>query len=78
MGVSGSTSFDDMCEGVDSETARAMNAVIDDLPMVKRALLHHLYLQAVYRFPRLVSLEDEYATTLTLLRGGMLRKGVFA
>lgn len=77
MGVSGATTFEEMCDGVDMDTARAMNAVIEDLPVIKRALLHHLYLQSVYRFPRVVSLETEYAETLPLLRVGMLRKGIF-
>ena len=77
MGNSNSTTFDDMCESVDAESARVLNTVIDDLPVVSRGALHHVWLQAVYRFPR-STLEAEYLKATGLLRQGMLTKGVFA
>ena len=77
MGNSGSTTFEDMCDGVDDQTARVMNTLIDDLPLTQRCAIHYIYLEAraVFRFPH-SSLEVEYANALVSLRTGMERKGI--
>jgi len=77
MGNSGSTTFEDMCEGVDDQTARIMNTLIDDLVTVQRCAIHYIYLEAhaVFRFPR-SDLATEYANALASLRTGMERKGI--
>lgn len=45
-----SQDFDDMVEGVDLAAARAVDAVIRDLPLDQQCALHHRYLAAVWRF----------------------------
>jgi len=77
MGNSGSTTVDDMCEGLDDDHARIMNTLIDDLPTTQRCAVHYIYLEAraVFKFPR-SDLATEYANALASLRTGMVRKGI--
>lgn len=77
MGNSGSTTFDDMCDGLDNDHARIMNTLIDDLPTTQRCAIHYMFLEAraVFRFPR-SDLPEEYAKAIASLRTGMERKGI--
>lgn len=53
MGGSGLKSFEDLCESVDGETMRTVDAVVQDLPPIEQAAILRRYgVAAVFRFPR--------------------------
>lgn len=65
--------FDHLCEQADAWVARAMDAIIDDLPPIERAAIYHLHLCAVFRGR---DLDAAYAAALEHLGMAMAAKGL--
>ena len=75
-GYGSSCSFDDLCDSVDREVNRKIDASVDDLEPGKKAAIYRCYgLSAVFRFPRgnydelVISAHDDLLASLP-------RKGV--
>lgn len=58
--------FEDLCEAVDRRVVIATDAAIGDLPPAQSCAIHHAYLAAVWRFPRL-----DHETLLTQAKAGV-------
>ena len=75
-GYGSSCTFDDLCESVDREVNRKIDAAVDDLDAGKKAAVYRCYgLSSVFRFPRgnydelVISAHDDLLASLP-------RKGV--
>lgn len=72
----GVSSFEDLCESVDSETMRAVDAVVGDLPPMERSAIFRRYgIAAVFRYPR-NNYQDTLDAAHTLLMVELPRRGV--
>lgn len=73
----GSSSFDDLCDAMDAQTCRAVDAAISDLPPIQQsAILKRYGVAAVFRFRDGVyerALCDAHEALIPVLR----KKGVF-
>jgi hypothetical protein len=79
VGLSGggtSMDFDDMVEESDRRVASIVDTLINDLQAVQSAAIHHQYLAAVFRFPRL-DFKQSLETAKWELGKGLAKKGVY-
>lgn len=76
MGVSSTTSFDDMLDACDLRLALTTDAVICDLPTIEQCAIHHQYLAAVWRFQR-AELPKLLTDAKAKIARGLLRRGVW-
>ena len=75
-GRGGIHSFEDLCEEVDGETMRTVDAAINDLPPAQRAAIMRRYgVASVFRFPR-YNYEECLAEGHEALMGALARRGV--
>jgi hypothetical protein len=75
-GASSADSFDHLCSNADRVAVVTLDALIDDLPTICRAAVHHRWLHAVFRFrPEVMpaALVEAYET----LESGMRRWGMW-
>ena len=70
----GISCWDDLAESVDGYAVRAADAAIDSLTPIHRAVLCHVYLQAVFRFR--VPLELALPAAQEAFMGEMRKRGV--
>ena len=70
-----SQSFDDMCDAMDIQLAKTVDAVVRDLTPVERAALHNAYLAAVWRFGK--GADEALARAKDKVRDGLKRKGYY-
>lgn len=66
--------FEEMAQAVDRMQAKAVNAAIDDLPMVERVAVHHVKLASVWRLR--YNIEAVYATACEKLKVGLGKRGI--
>lgn len=72
-GVAGDDTFDLLCEQSDTWVAKAVDAIIDDLPPIERSAIYHRHLDAVFRGP---DLEAAYERAIEAVEQGMRGEGL--
>jgi hypothetical protein len=75
MASGGAHSFDDLAGQADNYAARAMEAIIEDLPERQKLAVYHFNLGAVWR-PSRFNLADEYKGAMISIGKGIIRKGL--
>lgn len=70
-----STSFEDMCEVLDSTISKAIDAILEGVTISQRLAVHHYHLGAVWRSSRSHML-DNYADALMAIEFGLRRRGL--
>lgn len=65
--------FEDLANEADISAARAMDAIISDLPLHQQAAVYHFNLDAVFRFTRL-NIDEVYADALVAIEIGIRKK----
>lgn len=69
--------FDDMVAGADRRTAAIMDTLIADLVPVQSCAVHHVWINAVYRFKDEMAFDDAYSKACENLLIGMDHKGLW-
>lgn len=71
----GGSDFEQMVDAADARCAEAVNACIDDLPLVQSMAIHHFMLASVFRFER-VDIAAAYSTAKLMLCRALPAKGI--
>jgi hypothetical protein len=74
-GVAGEDAFGDLCDKADGQAIVVLDALINDLPAILRAAVHHRWLAAVFRF-RPGIYERALAEAVEMLDHGMRKWGM--
>lgn len=74
IGISHSTTFDELVAAVDHRCAEAVESALDDCPTAERCAVHHVHLHAVYR-PR-IGLQAAYGSARLRLAAGLDERGI--
>jgi hypothetical protein len=76
IGKSGSSDFDAMVAAEDTRSAYAVEAIVNDLPAPQSNALHHVQLEAVFRFTR-ADPRPHYDAALAAIRAGLVKRGIW-
>lgn len=68
------TDFDAMCNTADDACAEAVEAAINDLPMMEKVAIHHYHLYAVYRSRE--PIEPIYNRACDAVKKTLTRRGI--
>jgi hypothetical protein len=74
LATTASTDFEEMVEDVDRMQAKAVNAAIEDLPMVERVAVHHVKLASVWRLR--YSIQAVYGSACAMLKVSLTERGI--
>jgi hypothetical protein len=75
MGHSGSTDFDSMCANSDADSARAVDALIEDLPQAEKLTIHNEWLATVFRVRG--DPVELYASAKEKISRGLTARGIY-
>lgn len=75
-GHKGSTTFDEMVENADRIAARAVDAILGNLPPAQQCAVHHVWLGASWRFPR-NNVDALLELAKMAVRRGLSERGIY-